>query len=277
MALISPGVEVIVNDESQYIPSAVNTVPYFLIATAQNKADAAGIGVAAGTTAANANKTYLITSQRDLAATFGVPFFYNTTTGVPINGYELNEYGLLAAYSSLGVTNRAYVQRVDIDLTELAASLTRPTGVPNDGTYWLDTSTSVWGIQEWNQTTATFTVKTPIVITDTVDVVSYATGDYTPIASLGSIGDYAVSAVSLNNQNYYKNSLNTWVLLGSDAWKTSWPTVQGSNAPTTPLVSGANMYINGQLVSVGGGGTALTVAGFATAITTAGITGVTAQ
>ena len=96
MALVSPGVEVQVIDESQYIPSAVNTVPYFLIATAQNKADAAGAGVAAGTTAANANKTYLITSQRDLAATFGVPFFYNTTTGTPINGYELNEYGLLA-------------------------------------------------------------------------------------------------------------------------------------------------------------------------------------
>ena len=146
MALVSPGVEVTVIDESQYIPSAVNTVPYFLIATAQNKADAAGVGVAAGTTAANANKTYLITSQRDLAATFGVPFFYNTTTGTPINGYELNEYGLLAAYSALGVTNRAYVQRVDIDLTELTASLSRPTGNPNNGTYWLDTSTSLWGI-----------------------------------------------------------------------------------------------------------------------------------
>jgi hypothetical protein len=276
MALLSPGVEVTVIDESQYIPSAVNTVPYFLIATAQNKADAAGIGVAAGTTAANANKTYLITSQRDLAATFGVPFFYNTTTGTPINGYELNEYGLLAAYSSLGVTNRAYVQRADIDLTELTASLTRPTGEPDDGTYWLDTSTSVWGIQEWNQTTATFTVKTPIVITDTVEVVDYDLGDYTPIASLGSIGDYAVSAVSLNNQHYYKNSSNVWVAVGTDAWKTSWPTVQGSNAPTT-LVSGANMYINGNLVSVGAGGTALTVAGFATAITNAGITGVTAQ
>ena len=37
MALTSPGVEVTVIDESQYIPSAVNTVPYFLIATAQNK------------------------------------------------------------------------------------------------------------------------------------------------------------------------------------------------------------------------------------------------
>ena len=56
MALVSPGVEVTVIDESQYIPSAVNTVPYFLVATAQNKADAAGVGVAAGTTA-GANST----------------------------------------------------------------------------------------------------------------------------------------------------------------------------------------------------------------------------
>jgi ABC-type glucose/galactose transport system permease subunit len=50
-----------------------------------------------------------MTSQRDLLSTFGVPFFYNTTSGTPINGYELNEYGLLAAYSALGVTNLAYV------------------------------------------------------------------------------------------------------------------------------------------------------------------------
>jgi hypothetical protein len=211
MALTSPGVEVVVIDESQYIPSAVNTVPYFLVATAQNKADAAGIGIAAGTTAANANKTYLITSQRDLAATFGVPFFYSTTTGTPINGYELNEYGLLAAYSALGVSNRAYIQRVDIDLTELTATLSRPTGNPDNGTYWLDTSTTVWGVQEWNQTSATFTTKTPLVITDTVNVVNFAGGDYTLIPSFGSVGDYAVSVVALNNLMYYKNEDNDWV------------------------------------------------------------------
>ena len=74
MALVSPGVEVTVIDESQYIPSAVNTVPYFLIATAQNKVSGTGVGIAAGTTAANANRTYLITSQRDLTATFGFNF-----------------------------------------------------------------------------------------------------------------------------------------------------------------------------------------------------------
>jgi hypothetical protein len=236
MALTSPGVEVVVIDESQYIPSAVNTVPYFLVATAQNKADAAGIGIAAGTTAANANKTYLITSQRDLAATFGVPFFYSTTTGTPINGYELNEYGLLAAYSTLGVTNRAYIQRVDIDLAELTASLTRPTGNPTDGTYWFNTGTSQWGIQEWNQTTASFTVKTPIVLTDPADVVDAGAGIYTPLAEIGSIGDYAVSAMSIDNFGWYKNSANQWVYLGSDEWKTSWPTVTGTGTPTSLTV-----------------------------------------
>ena len=247
MALVSPGVEVTVIDESQYIPSAVNTVPYFLIATAQNKVSSDGVTVAAGTLAANANKTYLITSQRDLAATFGVPFFYQTTTGTAINGYELNEYGLLAAYSALGITNRCYVQRANIDLSELTASLVRPTGNPNDGDYWLDTSTSLWGIQEWNQTTNTFTVKTPIVITDPADV--QGSGNYTPNADIGSIGDYAVSAVSVTNPVYYKNSTNAWVQLGSDLWKQSWPTLTSSLAPTG-LTASNTIVINGISVAV---------------------------
>jgi hypothetical protein len=272
MALISPGVEVTVIDESQYIPSAVNTVPYFLIATAQNKVSANGATVAAGTLASNANKTYLITSQRDLAATFGVPFFYQTTNGTPINGYELNEYGLLAAYSTLGVTNRAFVQRVDIDLAELTASLTRPTGNPTDGTYWLDTSTSLWGIQEWNQTTNQFTVKTPIVITDTADVVDFENDIFTPLATVGSIGDYAISAVSTKNFGYYKNTANQWVLIGGDDWKTSWATITGTGTPTS-LTVGDTFRINDSLITVG---ETNTVAGLAAVINAAAITGVSA-
>ena len=278
MALVSPGVEVTVIDESQYIPSAVNTVPYFLVATAQNKVSGDGVTVAAGTTAANANETYLITSQRDLVATFGVPFFYNTTTGTPINGYELNEYGLLAAYSALGVTNRAYVQRVDINLTALTASLSRPTGDAADGTYWLDTSASVWGILEWNQSTATFTAKTPIQITSTADVVNASLGTvagFTPLVSIGSIGDYAVVAFANSSPGYYKNSSNAWVLIGDDNWKTSWPAVTGTASPAS-LTNGTDIFVNDQLVTVGSGGTALTVAGLATAINNAAITGVTA-
>jgi hypothetical protein len=272
MALISPGVEVTVIDESQYIPSAVNSVPYFLIATAQNKVSSDGVTVAAGTLAANANKTYLITSQRDLAATFGVPFFYNTTTGTPINGYELNEYGLLAAYSALGVTNRAYIQRADIDLTELTASLTRPAGQADSTVTWVDTASSKWGIQEWNRETNSFTVKTPLLITDSADLVDPLNGDYTPLSTIGSIGDYAITFYDPVFGGYYKNSSNNWVGIGSDAWKLSWPTVQGSATPTT-LTLGANIYINGVLCSVGATNT---VSGFATVINNLSILGVTA-
>ena len=74
MALLSPGVQVTVVDQSQYIPASVNSVPYILLATAQNKVSGTGVGVAAGTLQANANRVYLITSQRDLSATYGVPF-----------------------------------------------------------------------------------------------------------------------------------------------------------------------------------------------------------
>ena len=261
MALVSPGVEVTIIDESQYIPAATNSVPYILLATAQNKVSGAGVGVAPGTLKANANRVYLITSQRDLAATFGVPFFYKTTTGTPINGYELNEYGLLAAYSALGISNRAYVQRVDIDLAELTASLTRPTGTPNNGTYWFDTANSTFGIFQWNQTTAAFTNQVPIVITDTADLELSST---VPLQSIGTIGDYAITATSTFNPMYYKRGgptaaqtdstylsdlYNTWVLVGSDDWKTAWPTVSGTLAPTS-LVASNTIFINDQPVAV---------------------------
>jgi hypothetical protein len=269
MALVSPGVEVTVIDESNYIPAATNSVPYFLIATAQNKISGAGVGVAAGTLAANAGKVYLITSQRDLSATFGVPFFYKTSAGTPINGYELNEYGLLAAYSALGISNRAYVQRADIDLAELTASLVRPTGSPADGTYWLDTTSTAWGIFQWNQTTGEFTVQTPIVITDTGDLTVGV-----PSADIGSIGDYAVVATNAFNPVYYKNQDNAWVEVGTDAWKNSWPTVQGANTVTgNALTVGNKITINGTEITLSG----QTLASLVAQINSAAITGVTAE
>ena len=280
MALLSPGVEVTVIDESQYIPAATNSVPYILIATAQNKISGTGAGVAAGTLAANANRVYLIDSQRDLAATFGNPFFYKTTAGTPINGYELNEYGLLAAYSALGVTNRAYVQRADIDLAELTATLTRPTGNPNNGTYWLDTANSTWGIFQWNITTGAFTNQVPLVITSTADL---ETGSTVPLQSIGSIGDYAITATNLNNPGYFKRGgptasqtsasdlsdlYNTWVQVGSDEWKTAWPTIQGTLAPTT-LTAGNTIIINGSSPIAVPASPNNTVDGLADAINTA--------
>lgn len=289
MALLSPGVEVSVIDESQFIPAATNSVPYILLATAQNKVSGTGVGVAAGTLKANANRVYLITSQRDLSATYGVPFFYKTTAGTPINGYELNEYGLLAAYSALGITNRAFIQRVDIDLSELTASLVRPTGNPANGNYWLDTANTAWGIFQWNITTGAFSNQVPSVITDTAYLENSST---VPLQSYGSIGDYAVTATNINNPGYYKRGgpvfpdqtsseelgdmYNTWVLVGSDEWKTAWPTVQGTAAPTS-LTGGQTIVINDTTVTVGSGSTANTVLGLQEAINNAGITGIYAS
>lgn len=292
MALTSPGVEVTVIDESQYIPAATNSVPYILIATAQNKISGTGTGVAAGTLAANANRVYTITSQRDLSATFGVPFFYKTTAGTPINGYELNEYGLLAAYSALGITNRAYVQRADIDLSELTASLTRPTGDAENGSYWLDTANTTWGLFQWNQTTASFTNKVPTVITDTANLAPSST---VPLQSIGAIGDYAVTATAVHNPTYYKRGgpntdsytatafyattgspllalYNNWVLVGSDDWKTAWATIQGTQSSPS-LTAGNTIEINGYSVAVDIAGVA-NVKNLADNINSAAITGV---
>ena len=274
MALTSPGVEVTIIDESNYLPAPTNSVPFILVATAQNKVSGAGVGVAAGTTAANANKPYLITSQRDLAATFGTPFFYSTSAGTSINGYELNEYGLLAAYSVLGISNRAYVQRADIDLSELTASLTRPTGDPANGTYWLDTGTTAWGTFEWSATTETFTAKTPIVITNTSDL-----DGGVPKTSIGSIGDYAVVTTNINNPVYYKSpgntaasvTANTWVLVGSDEWKNSWPTVISTVSNPT-LTNGNSILLNDVTVTLAG----TTITAMASDINSASIAGVVA-
>jgi hypothetical protein len=238
MALSSPGVEVSIIDQSQYLPAASNSVPLIILATASNKADATGTSVAAATTAGNAGKMYQLTSQRDLVTLYGSPFFYKTTNGTSIHGYELNEYGLLAAHSLLAVTNRCYVLRADVDLGSIVGQLSRPVGQPADGTYWLDTTTSQWGIYEFNKTTGKFSNITPIVITDGTYLTPAAIGgiihDPYPKTTVGNIGDYAVipllpyNGLLSGGTYFYKTMNNEWVKVGSSDWKKSHPTVSGT-------------------------------------------------
>ena len=282
--LVSPGVQVTVVDESQYLPAATNSVPLIVLATASNKLSADGSGIATGTLAANADQLYLATSQRALLAHYGNPFFYTTTNGTPINGYELNEYGLLAAYSALGITNQCYVLRANIDLAALTASLTRPIGNPNNGTYWFDTVNTQWGLFQWNQVTGAFTNQIPSVITNSEYL---NTGTSIPLQSYGSIGQYAVTATYTSNPIYFKRGgpttsqstdtnitelYNTWVQIGSTEWQTAWPSVEGSNTPTS-LTAGNTFTVNGSLITVPAAPNN-TVTGVVNAITTAAITGV---
>jgi len=220
MALTSPGVEVTVIDESFYVPADAGSTPLMIVATASNKYNGSGTGIAAGTRSANANTVYLISSQRELTETFGDPKFYTDSSGNSLNGYELNEYGLQAAYSFLGIANRAFVLRANVDLGQLTGSATAPTASPSNGTYWYDLTASVPGIFEWSRTDQAFTTIAPIYITSTDDLVGgLSTG--APLTSIGSKGDYAINTTHVTNKIYYKTSSNTWVQVGSDAWESA--------------------------------------------------------
>ena len=253
--LSSPGVAVTVIDESFYTPAAPGTTPLIIVASAENKANGSNTGTAPGTLAANAGKTYLLTSQKDLADTFGTPTFKTDANNNPIHAGEQNEYGLQTAYSYLGVSNRAYVIRADLDLDQLNAQSEAPAGAPVDGQYWLDTANSKFGIFQWNSAEATVTTgqtfvnQIPTIITDSTKLEAGTGGNGSaPKASIGAVGDYAITLATGEYALWFKKAktatvAGTWVAVGSTAWRASWPVVQGTISSPTTLASGDSFVI----------------------------------
>lgn len=286
MALVSPGVQVTVIDESFYTPAEPGTTPLIVVATTENKSNAAGTGTAAATTKANAGVAYRLTSQKDLVDLFGVPFFEQTASGSPVHGGERNEYGLLAAYSLLGVSNSVFMVRADVDLGELEGNTAEPGSEADDGTWWIDTQATSWGIQEWNSSPVStvggqkFAAKTPTVLTDD-DTAKIDNNK--PRSSVGAIGDYAVvfetGTVSKEAAKfYYKSAGNTgagvqpgdWVLVGSPDWSSSHAAVECEAVSGTVNL---NLYINNVLLTG-----SRTIANHASYInTTLNVPGVTAK
>ena len=256
--LSSPGVSVTVVDESFYTPAAPGTVPLIIIASEQDKLNSAGTGTAPGTTKANAGKVYLLTSQADLGATFGIPYFETDAENNPVNAGELNEYGLQAAYSFLGVSNRAYVVRADVDTKQLMADSSAPTAPPADGTYWFDVADTQFGVFQWNASAATATngqtftnqssVNNITVITD-----SNLLSGTTPRSSYGSLGDYAIVATTTLNKLWFKKfqtdtAAGTWVEVGTSTWSAAWPTITSSSVASSASITGT-LIINGTTVT----------------------------
>ena len=223
----SPGVAVSVIDESFYTPAAPGTTPLIIVATAENKANGAGTGTAPGTLKANAGKVYLLTSQMDLGTTFGTPYFETDASNNPVHAGERNEYGLQAAYSYLGVSSRAYVVRADVDLGALEPVSTEPKGAPADGTYWLDTADSLFGVFEWTANGQTFVNKIPSIITDT----AYLDNMGAPVAGFGATGNYALVVTETPYKLFYKKGVTStpagWVAVGTPEWVESWPALVG--------------------------------------------------
>jgi len=245
--LVSPGVSISVIDQSINVGAGPGTVPLIFIATQQDKTDPTGQAtIAPGTTQATAGQVWSITSQRDLLATFGDPTFYSVS-GTSINGYPLNEYGLLAAYSYLGLSNLVRVVRADINTTQLEPTPIAPTSPAAIGTYWLDESAlpngSAYGLfvrqgtfpnEIWVQVTPTFIYNFPAGSGST----------NTPPSGVGVVGNTAiVFQTDSGILSYWVNDISGgWVQLGANPSITDATVVVQSVWPDLTNVSTTQRY-----------------------------------
>ena len=120
LTLVSFGVTVPVIDDSFYIPVSAPTVPLFFVASRAGKKQPDGITPAAGTNEHSVVRT--VTSLGQSVQLYGVPYFWRDASGQAYHGDARNEYGLFALNQYLGIGNRAYVVRANVDLTDAASS-----------------------------------------------------------------------------------------------------------------------------------------------------------
>jgi hypothetical protein len=176
--------------------------------------------------------------------------------------------------------------RADIDLAQLEGRADAPGANPANGAWWINTNATSWGIQEWNgapkDTTGgqRFSTKIPLVLNDDDDNNKFDGAG--PAGSVGSIGDYAVVFRASQGDVatiWYKSSGNAqegvqpgdWVLVGSNEWVASHPTVIGKTVVT---LGNGDLILNGVTVEVSSSDS---VAGLVAAINGAGIEGVSAK
>ena len=241
--LVSPGVSISVTDESFYAPAGAGTVPLIVIATAENKTGPDGTSTAGYTTKATANKLYSITSQRELLQNYGNPSF-KLSGGTPVHGDETNEYGLAAAYSFLGISNRAFILRADVDLAQLESSASAPSSDPAADSIWFDSASTVWGVKEWDGS-KWVSQSANVLVAGSNDI--YANS--VPKDSFSTNGKFAVvqndnSGDPLTLSYIFEKIAGQWYILGSSAWSSAkssadfqWTT--HTNIPSTRVGGGA--------------------------------------
>ncbi len=249
--LVSPGVDVSIINEGFYGSAGTGTVPLFVFATASSKAAVGGAGIAPGTVPSQAGALFLSTSQRELALRFGAPKFYSVG-GTPLHGHELNEYGLHAQYSFLGINNRAYGLRADIDLAALESSDTAPAGAPIAGTHWLDLVDTKWGLFQSNSGNVAGVawdarvVKTPSA--------SDLDSSNVPLSSYGVNGNFAV-VTSTNANGFFEKIAGSWFrvnnLVGTGTWRAQRPvTVRSKTNPSMPSNGSTMTFTSGSAQAV---------------------------
>lgn len=119
--LVSPGVSVDVIDESFFIPGRAATVPLIFVATEDEKTQPDGTTPAVGTFENNVVRT--VTSLSQSLELYGTPRFLVDAAGQPQHGDARNEYGLDALNKYLGIGNRAFVIRANVNLNDAYLSV----------------------------------------------------------------------------------------------------------------------------------------------------------
>lgn len=174
--LVSPGVSVTVIDESFYIPASAPTVPLFFIATRKGKTQPNGVTPADGTNEHSVVRT--VTSIGQSVSLYGVPYFWNDVSGNEFHGDARNEYGLFALNQFLGVGNRAYVVRANIDLTDAAETFVGAGTPVASGTQFVGVGNgSITGI----------TATSAFVKPERINVIMTSTTEFTVVGSVSGI------------------------------------------------------------------------------------------
>lgn len=240
-SLVSPGVNVYVNDLSIYSEPNPTTIPLFIISTRYSKTTPDGATTAPGTL--EANKLRVVTSQRELLQNYGNPVFV-TSSGEPVHGEETNEYGLMAAHSFLGRGSRAYILRADVDLGGLVPTTQEPVLPPPDNTYWIKKDSVIGGVFKYDGAAW--------------NAVPFSVYTTSPTGANGNDGDWAFDYSNLDGTLKYRIG-GTWkaatdVNLQADFGGTTSFHVQ----PTSPSAPVNNDYWYKTTASAGGVNLSLT-------------------
>lgn len=116
MALVSPGIQVNLNDNSAYTTGNVPSIPLFFIATADEKTQADGVTPALGTYEYGVMRT--VTSVQQALNLYGIPRFLQDSAGNQQHGDARNEYGLDGLVKALQLVSAAYVMRANVNLND---------------------------------------------------------------------------------------------------------------------------------------------------------------
>ena len=200
--LVSPGVSVPVIDDSFYIPVSAPTVPLFFVASRAGKTQPDGITPAAGTNEHSVVRT--VTSLGQSVQLFGIPYFWQNASGQAYHGDARNEYGLFALNQYLGVGNRAYVVRANVDLTDAASSFIGA-GLP------VATAPRLTGVG--NGTISGLQVASPMVKLESFTVVATSSTTFNITGSKSGLIGIATVGVPFTS-----NKVNFTIQAGSNAF-----------------------------------------------------------